>query len=366
MTQLEATWCITNICAGSRSHIESLVSKGLFELLPKILESKYDKIFEQGAWAVGNISADEGSFKEVLLKYNVLDPLVAKILSTNDTEILKYTNWALCNLVTGTSKHLKKRVAITALIKIINTQHDLDMIAESLRALLDLTDESIIQLLIDSKVVNRLFELIQTPFKSVLFTILQLLSFVTNGTDSQTQTIIDCGGVEVIFRLLEDASLEIICRRECLWIISNILVGTFDQMKFIFNNNRWVDIIFAHCSHDNYKVKREAIWSICNSTKNADANHIALIIEKGIFNIFYVNLDPNNENSILKTILEALNHILRWGTPETPNTPNKFQAHLETSGLLDRIESLQLHPNLQVYQNTSSLIEQFFLVHDPI
>lgn len=345
------------------------MSKGLFELLPRILNSKYEKIFEQGAWAVGNISADEGSFKEILLKYNVLDPLVAKIMSTSDQEVLKYTNWALCNLVTGTnqisSQIVKKRVAITALIKIILTQNDPDMLAESLRALLDLTDESIVQILIDSKVVQRLLDLIRTPIRQIHFTILQLISYVTNGTDIQTQVILDCGGAEVIFRLLEDPGLDVSCRRECLWIISNILVGTYDQMKFIFNNHKWVDIIFAHCSHENIKVKREAIWSICNSTKNADISHIGLLVEKGIFNIFYVNLDMQVEPPVLKTILEALNHILMWGIPESSEAPNKFQAHLETSGIVDRLQGLQYHANLQVYQFTVSLIEKFFQVHDP-
>lgn len=342
------------------------MSKGLFEILPKILESKFDKIFEQGAWAVGNISADEGSFKETLLKYNVLEPLVTKILKSSDPEVLKYTNWALCNLVTGTSKSLKKRVAVAALIKIIITQNDPEMLASSLTALLDLTDESIVQTLIDAKVVHRLFDLIKVQLKPILFTILQLLSYVTNGSDSQTQVILDCGGVDIIFRLLEEPGLEHVSRRECLWIISNILVGTFDQMKFIFNNSRWVDIIFAHCTHENVKVKREAIWCLCNSTKNADISHIALIVEKGIFGLFYVNLDMQIESSVLKTILEALNHILRWGIPDNKDSPNKFQAHLETSGLIDRLEALQYHPNLSVYQYTSTLIEQYFKVHDPI
>lgn len=342
------------------------MSKGLFEILPKILNSKFEKIFEQGAWAVGNISADEGSFKETMLKYNVLDPLAAKILTTNDPEILKYSNWALCNLVFGTSKNLKKRIALTALIKIVMTQNDLDMLAESFKAILDLTDESIIQILIDSRVVNRIFELINPNNKVILYTLLQILSFVTNGTDRETQVIIDCGGVETIFQLLDDPGLEQLCRRECLWIISNILVGTFDQMKFVFNNPRWVDSIFRHCTHENQKVKREAIWCICNSTKNGDLSHIKLLVDKGILKLFYLNLDMQMESNMLKTILEGINHILRWGIPENKDEPNGFQAYFENEGLIDRLEQLQYHPTLAVYQYVSNIIETYFKVHDPI
>ena len=366
MTQLEATWCITNICAGSRSHIESLVSKGLFELLPKILDSKYEKIFEQGAWAVGNISADEGTFKEILLKYNIMEKLVTKILTSRDEEVLKYTNWALCNLVTGTSQNIKKNVAMAALIKIILTQNDPSMINDSLRALLDLTDNPTVHILIESKLVPRFFELIKMPFKNILFTILQLIAYITNGTDKETQAILDCGGVEVIFALLAEPGTDVACRRECLWIISNILVGTYEQMKYVFSKNQWVDTLFNHSINENEKVKKEAIWCLCNSTKNADENHIALLIERGIFIVFNNNMDVHTDCNVLKTILEALSHILRWGVPEVSQMPNRFQAHLETTGVLDRIQNLQLHPSQTVYQYTSNLIEQYFQVHDPI
>lgn len=131
------------------------MSKGLFEILPKILSSKHDKIFEQGAWAIGNISAEEGGFKETLLKYDVIEPLVLKIMQTTDQETIKYTSWALHNLVSGGSNNLKKKLALTALLKLILTQDDLEVLSNSLSALLDITDESLVGTLIESKLVYR-------------------------------------------------------------------------------------------------------------------------------------------------------------------------------------------------------------------
>lgn len=60
---LESAWCIANLCTGNESHIRSLTSKGLLEALPIILRSNYLRIFEQGAWAVANISADHDFFR---------------------------------------------------------------------------------------------------------------------------------------------------------------------------------------------------------------------------------------------------------------------------------------------------------------
>lgn len=331
------------------------------------MKSPYEKVFEQGAWAVGNISADDGSFKEILLKNEVLEPLVTKILSTLDPEVIKYTSWALCNLVSGGSKHLKKRIAVTALIKLIMTQQEIEILQNCLGALLDITDDSLIQILIDTKLVERLINLLRNPIPTILYTILQLLSYITNGTDEQTQSIIDHGGVVAIFDLLKVPTLDHMCRRECLWIVSNVLVGTYQQMKYVFRNNEWVDVLFSHCAHENNKVKREAIWSLCNSTKNGDAEHIQTLIEKGILTIYSLNMDIHSEDSIVKTILESMTHILRWGVDESaPGHPNRFQAQMEITGIVDKLEKLQLHPNQSIYQVTSTLIETFFIVHDPI
>lgn len=189
-----------------------------------------------------------------MLKYNIIDILVEKIFLTTDQKVIKYTSWALCGLVTGGQKLPKKRIAINALIKLIMTQEDLEVLAQSLTALLDLMDESIVQILIDSKLVARLFLIAKHRYKNILFPLLQIVSFVSNGTDSQTQCIIDCGGIDIIFSLLEDPGMDLYCRKECLWIISNIIVGTYDQMKFIFSRPNWVMILLSFTKHENIKV----------------------------------------------------------------------------------------------------------------
>ena len=85
---------------------------------------------------------------------------------------------------------------------------------------------------------------------------LQILAFITNGTDKQTQAVIEAGGVEMIMELLSDQSLDLHCKRECLWALSNIIVGTQEQMMYIFGREQFVNIIFEYCTHQNPKVVR--------------------------------------------------------------------------------------------------------------
>lgn len=348
------------------------MNKGLFEHLPKILASKHEKIFEQGAWAVGNIASDEGGFKETLLKYNVIEPLVIKIMRTNDESVLKYTSWALCSLVNGGSNNAKKKMAIAALVKLIQTQDDLEVLSQSLSALLSITDPHVIQVVIESGLVKRFVALTRCRFQTVLFPLLQMISFITNGNDQQTQAVIDNGGIEAVFDLLRDERLDLYCKRECLWIISNVSVGTFAQMKYVFSNLEWVDTLFKYCFHDNPKVKssliqikREAIWSICNSTKPGDKEHIQFLVDRGVFKIYSANLESSSDSNIIKTIIESLNQILRHGV-SPKSGPNDFQAQLEVEGIVDKLEGLQLHPTRSVYDVTITLIETYFDVFDPI
>lgn len=89
-----------------------------------------------------------------------------------------------------------------------------------------------------------------------------------------------------------------------------------------------------------------------------------MIIEHGILRIFADNLNNNCDAGIIKTIVEAMSHILRHGKKQ--GQPNEFQAQFEVNGILDRLEDLQLHPNRQAYEAVIGLIEMYFEVRDPI
>lgn len=368
---LEACWCIANICAGSRSSIESLVSKGLFEILPKILASPHEKIFEQGAWAVGNISVEDFRFKEMLLNYNLVEPLTLKIMKTDNQEVLTYTIWALNNLISGSQKEsqtiiTKRRYALPALIKILKSQDDYELLGGTLSSLLDIMEESTVTYLIRENMVKRLLELSKIKQKSIAFPALQIITFITHGEENQTQHFIDCNGIGVLFDIISSPSVDVACLRECLWAISNITAGSLDQMKYVFSRNEWTGALFNYAVHSNEKVKREGYWAICNSTKQLDTGHINMLIDKGLLTLISNNLDTSLDEDLLVTSIETLSCILKCGVSMDPRGVNKYQAHLETAGIVDKIEQLQLHPNRKVYESNSSFIETYFEVHDPI
>ena len=58
--------------------------------------------------------------------------------------------------------------------------------------------------------------------------------------------------------------------------------------------------------------------------------------------------------------------MLKNGQSDQPGRPNIYQVHLETVGIIDKLETLLLHPNRSVYEVTVALIENYFDVLDPI
>jgi hypothetical protein len=113
-------------------------------------------------------------------------------------------------------------------------------------------------------------------------------------------------------------------------------------------------------------VRKEGIWSICNSTKNCTPAHIQLLKERGLFQVYSSNMELEADCDLIKTILESLEEILKIGNSGIPGEFNRYQKELEVAGIVEKLENLQLHSNRRVYEGAVGLIERYFLVADPI
>lgn len=241
-------------------HIESLVNKGLFEILPKILESKYENIFEQGAWAVGNISAEDAYLKGLLLeKKGILEALDAKIRTTNNDHILAHTTWALCNLMSGSDggsklQNKRKPIGLLALFHVMKHHQELDLLQGVLGAIADNLDVDQIGSFLHFGLVSRLFELGKHKYKQILHPVLRIAAMITNGTDSQTGSLIEFGGIDFIFQVLTDPTTDNYCKTKSLWIISNVVVGPFEHRDYVFRRPEWVDVLFNYAKQGHQSV----------------------------------------------------------------------------------------------------------------
>ena len=126
-------------------HIASLVNKGLFDILPKILSHPRADIFEQGAWAIGNIAADQGGYRYQLQKAKIINPLRDRLLNTKSPKEIEYITWVLCNLVKNPEGQKQfqleeRQLALPALFylfRIIENSETLDEVVSTIVNVMD-------------------------------------------------------------------------------------------------------------------------------------------------------------------------------------------------------------------------------------
>ncbi len=357
--QLEACWCIANVCAGDRMFVQSLADKGLFALLPRILESPFDKVCEQGVWAVGNIAAEEAAFKELLLDASVLEPLARRLRAAQDPHTLQFTCWAFCNLVCGAAIHSKPHLvpaALDALLHVLLREADVEVLSQVLHALASLKCPALLPMLIGRGGLRRLVELTAFKAKPLLHPLLQVLVVVSEGDSRQVQLFVDAGGLGRLFGLLGDAGLDVYSRKETLWILSNVVVGDPAHMQLVVLDDPKLDLLFRHAAHENAKVRKEAFWCLCNATKHQYEEATDRLVQRGLLRLAANWLQHNEDLKLVRVVLDTLAHVLRCS--------RKHHAEMECCGLVDAIEDLQLHPSHAVYKTVCALIEEHFEVLD--
>lgn len=363
----ESAWCIANLSSGNKHQIQSMIDRGLFKYLLLILNSPHVKIYEQGAWIVGNISADADIFRRKLIQMDVIQILSSKLENTEDFDIISFTTWALTNLIRGKSvdKQKEKR-AMVPLLKVIVEIDAEETLYQALIGANDIMNETMIDLMIEAKIPERLYVIAQRNVTSQLYAICQILSHISYGSYNQSNKIIECGFLPILFNILKNNVYSAPFKKEVLWTLSNLTIGEPDQIRAVLSDIDRFNTLMALCKHDNNTVRREAIWTICNVTNSGTKAEIQSLIDNGVLAMFDYNLTMDQDEKILKTILEALDNILDIDKDWDRSQDHPLYDLMEENHLLDKLEELLEHPQKDVYDFAIKLIDNYFDVEDGI
>jgi importin subunit alpha-6/7 len=361
--QYESSWTITNIASGTHHHCQVIVEKGCVPLLIQMMTSSNEEVREQAVWALGNIGGDAAHCRDIILQNQGL-PLLIKCLQTSSKHsMIKNASWAISNLCRGKPGPIYEMVkdAMPVLADVVIKQHDPEILSDALWALSHLSEgsEEKIDALISTQVVPRAIQLLNHHLYNIQLPAIRLIGNIVTGTEAQTQLVINLGGVEALSTLLNSSKKN--TQKEAVWSISNICAGNKEQLDRLISADVMPRLVACAYSSDK-EIKKETVWALSNAAAGSKPEQLAKFVQSGIIQAL-CSLFDENDVKIVSVALEGLNRVLKCGKENFMNGDiNQFASIVEQCNGLHKLEKLQQHPTVQIYEKARNMIENYFQV----
>ncbi|RKP38009.1 armadillo-type protein [Dimargaris cristalligena] len=357
--QLQATWCITNIAAGSAELCTKIM--GAVPFLIQSLKANNCDLADQAAWAIGNIAAEGPQFREELAKQGVTPPLVGLLNQEHSSRLTQTVCFALSNLARCPSAAVRELFDADIgpkLMQHLDSHASLDVLKEVFWVLVYITagDINYAQRLIEEQDV-------------IAALVPQLAKFADQGS-AALPLIRTLGNVSAISEATADRVLafpEILkqllhwvaespartVKKEGLWVLSNLTAGTKTQVNKVLKQDT-VAILTQIMGHDAFDIRREAAFSLLNIA-NHGSDYFNSLNLKALVPAF-LDFFKTNATEFVRMAL----HFFMLLVTENSQGVDMLKS---IDGAIDLIESATLLDDEDIRHTTHLLMDRYYNEH---
>jgi len=365
--QYEAAWALTNVASGTKEQTKVVIDNHGIEVFVQLLSAQDVKVSEQAIWALGNISGDSTDARDLVLSKGAMVPLIQLINRSTKMSVLRNGTWCVSNFCRGKPAPEFEMVApALQIIPKLLDYTDEEILTDACWAVSYLSDgdNKRIDAVVKSGILPKLVRFLNHKNISIQTPALRAIGNVVTGTDAQTQAALNCGVVKALAKCLSCSRKGI--RKEAVWTLSNVAAGTAGQIEQLIRANVFPKII-KMAGQAEWEIRKEACWTLSNACSGGTRTHISLMASHGMVRPL-CDLLVHNDSKMVMVALEALGHVLKAGKKDAEKMDrhgyNSYADMIEDEDGLDKLENLQSHESVKIYEKAVDLLEKYFCEED--
>lgn len=380
MLQFEALWIITNLSAGKHEIVTGLVKRNIITMLVKLLEQGNCNMEceEQIIWAMGNIAGDCPEYRKLVYEEEpgMINLFIRKVLHQEMRELngnpipistWKIISWTVSNLMRAQNLSQLDQQFMRMLQILLDIENE-EVISNTCWVLIYMYKtnlEMTLTLLLKSDLIPKLIEILHNSEAPVNLLCLKILGNITTGSDQDTQLLLDNNILPILKELLIHMNFDdTLFLKQILWIISNIVAGTKNQVKQVLQYDI-IPKIVEYLKNDSYDIKKEASWIFCNiiSHQDLDVEIFQYMIAHSFMEPLFYFLE-HADPFLQLIILNTFEVIFRLGQMEGESTDMSRLAFNKYSNLIEEKCRIDILINMHISSDNSEVSNKAGLLLD--